>query len=122
MSLTIEEGYASFRPEGDVTLESMVEMVRGAIAYCRDQGIQRLVADVTKLFGFPPPTLTERYWFVQEWAEEAKGVVRVALIARPEYIDPQKFGVIVALNAGFNADIFTRESEALEWLLPPKPE
>jgi len=30
---------------------------------------------------------------------------------------PEKFGIMVARNAGMNADVFSVESEALSWLL-----
>ena len=42
--------------------------------------------------------------------------MRVALIARPELIDPQKIGVLMYQNRGGNGDVFTNESEALAWL------
>jgi len=31
-------------------------------------------------------------------------------------IDPQKFGVTVALNRGLICDVFTTEAEAIAWL------
>ncbi len=117
MGLTIAEDYARFYPEGEVSLRGAVEMVKGAIAFCREQGVPRLLADVTRLTGYAPPTLSERYWFVQEWAEAAKGAVSLAMVARPEYIDPEHFGVTVALNAGLRANVFASDSEALAWLL-----
>jgi len=39
------------------------------------------------------------------------------MVARPEFIDPQRFGVIAAANAGLRADVFSSESEAVSWLL-----
>ena len=44
------------------------------------------------------------------------GVVRVALVVRPERFDPRKFSTTVAANRGFTADAFTTEEEALNWL------
>ncbi|MDX1440414.1 MAG: hypothetical protein R3284_10985, partial [Rubricoccaceae bacterium] len=55
-------------------------------------------------------------FFIHEWAEAAHGAVRVALLARPEMLDPERFGVTVAANLGFTADAFTSEEEALAWL------
>ena len=47
-------------------------------------------------------------------------VVReVALVARSELIDPQKFGATVARNRGFHADVFVSEDLAVTWLLDP---
>ena len=127
MGLTIAEDYARFYPKGEVSLRGAVEMVKGSIAFCREQGVPRLLADVTRLTGYAPPTLSERYWFVQEWAEAAKGAVSLAMVARPEYIDPEHFGVTVALNAGLRANVFASDSEALASLaaisriLTPRP-
>jgi hypothetical protein len=40
----------------------------------------------------------------------------VALVARPELIDPQKIGVLMAQNRGVLGDVFTNEADALLWL------
>jgi len=37
-------------------------------------------------------------------------------VARPELIDPEKFGRTVAANIGFATEVFTTEQEALLWL------
>jgi len=42
--------------------------------------------------------------------------VQIAVIARPEMIDPQKFGIVVATNFGALANAFASEAEALDWL------
>ena len=42
--------------------------------------------------------------------------MRVALVARPELIDPQKIGVLMFQNRGGNGDVFTNEADAIAWL------
>ena len=42
--------------------------------------------------------------------------MRVAIVAPPEMIDPEKIGVTVATNIGFVSEVFTSEEEALTWL------
>jgi hypothetical protein len=42
--------------------------------------------------------------------------MRVAVVARPELIDPQKIGVLMAQNRGVNGDVFSTESAAIAWL------
>ena len=68
------------------------------------------------LTGFAPPNLGERYFIADNWARVARGAVRMAFVLRPEYIDPQKFGVTVALNRRFIVDVFELEAPALAWL------
>ncbi len=109
--------YAHYSPRGEVTLSEGVALVTHAIRYCRDKNILRLLVDTTLLAGFPPPLIYERYWFAQEWADAAKGRLVVSMLAREEMIDPQRFGVLVARNAGLKAFVSSSENEALEWLL-----
>ena len=105
-----------FRPAGHVSLNQMVQLVTSAITFARDQNIRRLLVVTSALFGFEAPSAIARFEFIQEWAYASGGVVRVALVARPEMIDPQKFGVIVAANRGLVANIFVSEPEAITWL------
>lgn len=107
---------ACHRPAASVTLGEAVELIDRAIAFARDQGLDELLVDITGLTGFDPPTLAERYSLIQQWAETAAGRLRLAMVARPEMVDPQKFGVTVAANRGLVADVFTSEPEAEAWL------
>ncbi|WP_040546399.1 hypothetical protein [Pedosphaera parvula] len=118
--LEIKEEYARFRPEGEVSLEQAIGAVGEAIAFCHRQGIIRLLVDTTGLTGFAPPTIAQRFWIAQDWAEKARGSVAVGIVLTPEAVDPNKFEVTAAENAGQTANTFTSESEALEWLLQQK--
>lgn len=110
------EEYAIFRLTGRVSLERAVELVTAAIAFARSVCIRKLLVDVSNLTGFEPPGVTMRYLFIHDWARAAVGSVCVALVARSEMIDTQKFGTTVAANRGFTADAFTTEEDALIWL------
>jgi hypothetical protein len=112
----ILEDYAVFRPTGKVTLQRAVEMVTDAIAFAREHRIRKLLVNTLNLTGYEPPDLAMRYFFVQDWARAAGRHVRVALVTRPERIDPQKFGITVAANLGSIAEVFTSEEDALKWL------
>jgi hypothetical protein len=43
-------------------------------------------------------------------------MLRVAMVARRELIDPQKIGVLMMQNRGGTGDVFATEAEALSWL------
>ena len=107
---------AYYRPAGKVTLEQGAELVDQAIAFARDRRIPKLLINCTELVGFPSPTLPQRYFMVRGWAKTAQGLVQVVMVIRPEMIDPEKFGMTVARNAGMMADVYTTELEALAWL------
>jgi hypothetical protein len=112
---------AFYRPAGKVTLEQGAELVDQAIVFARDRRIAKLLVNCTNLTGFPSPTLPQRYFMVRGWAKTAQGLVQMVMVVRPEMIDPEKFGMTVAHNAGFLADVYPTEPEALAWLeLPPE--
>ena len=110
------EDHAVFRPSGQVSLEQAVHLVTSAITYAREQELRKLMVVTTGLTGFDPPDIATRYFFVHEWARAAGGRVCVAMVARPEMIDPHKFGVTVAGNAGLTSEVFDSEEEARAWL------
>ena len=115
--MTIVDGLCSYRPQGRVSLVVGVEMITAAIIHCRDRKISKLLVDVTELTGYPNPTLSDRFWMVQDWAHAAQGELIAALVTLPEYIDPGKFGVKAAHDAGLKCDVFTTVAEAKAWLM-----
>jgi hypothetical protein len=108
--------YAVARPVAECTVEEAKDLVSAAIGMAHDKKIARLLMDVRGLTGFKPPSIVDRYFYVKDWARAGRGQVRVAMVARPEMIDPQRFGVIAARNVGLIANVFENEKEALEWL------
>ncbi len=110
------EGYAVFRPTGEVSLAQAVQLVTSALVAAREQQIKKLLVVGTGLTGFEPPSISNRYFLMQEWARAAQGSVCVAMVIKPELIDAQKFGVTVGENAGLRNNVFASEQEALAWL------
>ena len=91
-------------------------MVTAALAYARVHGIKELVVNASSLTGFKSPSLSKRYFMVEKWARVNDGAVRLAMVVRPEMIDPQKFGVTVAVNRRLTGDLFESEVAAVAWL------
>ena len=111
--------YGRYTPGGKVTFAQVIELCSGAVSLARAHDINCLLVDTTQLTGFGPPTTLERFEFAERCATAAEGKVKVAFLARPENIDPNGFGLAVARNRGFWAEMFDRESEAERWLLDP---
>jgi hypothetical protein len=112
----MEMGRGLYRPVGSVSLDEAVARVRAAIAVARSNQARDLLVDTTALTGFPSPDTFQRFLAVVEWAEEARGGLRLAMVARAEMIDPENFGVTVAANRGLVSNIFTTAVEARAWL------
>ena len=92
-------------------------LVEQAIRYARENKIPKLFFNGLQLTGLRSPTLPERYFFSRQFAAAAQGKVQMALVIEAHLIDPEKFGIQVARNAGMNADVFDNESDALAWML-----
>lgn len=119
-SIEASEDCAYYRPAGIVTLDEAVELVDRAVVFAREHHVPKLLVNAVSLTGFPSPSLPERYFAARRFADSSKSRVQLALVVRAEMIDPEKFGIIVARNAGMNADVFAAEPEALAWLLKPR--
>ena len=112
----VEGDLARYHPAGRFSLEEAVKGVTSAIRYAREQKLGKLLVDTTALTGFGPPSSASRLVMADEWARVSGGVIRIAVVARPEMFHPQKFAVAVAVKRGAIFDAFTSESEALAWL------
>jgi hypothetical protein len=112
----LEGDIAVLRLTGSLSLQKMVKSVTVAIEYARKQEVRKLLVGTICATGFQPPSLASRYFFVHDWARAAGGTIRLAVAARKEMIDPQKFGVTVGANAGLVGDVFESEAEARAWL------
>jgi len=105
-----------YRPSARVSFEQAVEMVASAMRHARALELIDLVVNTKGLVGFGRPSIFARHSLAVEWARSAGATLRVAMVARPEVIDPQKIGVLMAQNRGVRGDVFTNEAEALAWL------
>jgi hypothetical protein len=112
----LDGGRALYRPVGNVTFKEVAALVLAAIAAARSSAARDLLVDTTALTGFPSPDTFERFVEVVKWAGEARGEMRLALVARPEMIDPMKLEVRVAASRDLVSNIFTTEDEARAWL------
>ena len=97
-----------------LVLGSMVEQ---AIIHARDNQVPKLFFNGLQLTGIRSPLLPERYFIARKFAAAAQGRGQMALAIQQYLIDPEKFGVQGARNAGMNVDVFNNEPDALAWLL-----
>jgi hypothetical protein len=106
---------AFYRPAGVMTFQHAVELVAAALERTRELGLGDILLNTSGLAGFEPPGVFERYAMVTRWVRCAGGV-RIAIVARPAFIDHQRIGVLIAQNRGASTEVFTDEPSALAWL------
>jgi hypothetical protein len=112
-----KEGYGCFRLSGHGPLADAADKVVEAIEFSREQKIGRLLIDAQNWTGHKSPGILERFTWAGAFAAAARSTVKLALVVRPELMDPDKFEVTVARNRGLMGDVFDSEKEALAWLL-----
>jgi hypothetical protein len=115
----VNEGYCCYRLSGHGQLAVAASQVIEVITYAREQGMHRLLIDTTGWTGHKSPDTLERYNVAQAFAEAARSQVKVAMVIRPEMMDPEKFEVTVAKNRWLVGNVFDSEKDALAWLLDP---
>ena len=113
----IREGYSRYQLSGHGPLEEAAGKVVEAITFAREQDLHKLLVDTTGWTGHESPGTFERFRVAAAFTIAARSAVKVAMVVRPEMMDPEKFEVVVATNRGLNGNVFASEPEALAWLL-----
>jgi len=114
------EGYCCYRLSGHGPLAEAATKVIEIITFSREQGIRNLLIDTTNWTGHESPDTLERFSVAQAFAKAALSAVKLAMVVRPEMMDPGKFEVTVAMNRGLIGNVFDSEKDALAWLLERK--
>lgn len=113
---SVVAGRGFYRPVKHTNLDDAGAMITEAIAHARELELAQLLVDTLGLTGIDPPNTFQRYYLINRWAEAAQGRVQVAMVLRPEIIDPSRFGIRVAQNRGFLTEAFLDEAAAIAWL------
>ena len=95
--------------------EQAVDLLADAIRRAVADGHPHLLMDVAAA-AFAAPSLAERLQMVRKWADAANGRLRIAMVALPSFIDPDRFGVVAAGGFGLSGQVFVEEMEAIAWL------
>jgi hypothetical protein len=114
--------HARYVPVGQVSLSEAVVLIGTAIRFAAKQNIGRLLVNITGLAGLGDLDTFDRYFSNEQFAKDSKRRLKIAMVARPELIDRNKFGVTVGRNRGMCSNIFSEEDEAIEWLLGGAPD
>jgi hypothetical protein len=110
--------YLAVKLTGKGTVEDVPQPFELIAEYCKRANKNKLLLDFTGALGYGKLYLADRYFFGEQAQIFARyDLVKVAVVARPERVDPEKFADVVAQNRGINLRSFTNVGEAREWLL-----
>ena len=106
---------------GTYALADAIALYAEAFEITARAGRDAVLIDVRQITG-REPGLTDRYdqaVAVAEFQAARLPRIRVAILGHEPMVHPERFGEIVAQNRGAQVRVFTDESAALAWLLPP---
>jgi hypothetical protein len=118
LEIVQRDGYTDVRFLGHFSVEGFQRRATAASQACRDGGSGRLFVDAT-CYDVSPTTL-ERYELGRHAVTVSAGLT-VALLITPTFLDPAKFGLMVAQNRGLRVEGFTDRQKAINWLLASPP-
>jgi len=129
--ISVHEGYARFAPAGPGTVGSLAAVLEHVMQECQTFAQTRLLVNVRSL-DFPSLSAVDRYELSETVAGFWDRSILLAMVARADQIDPERFGQKVAVNRGLFVAVFTDEVPAVEWLRsrrtvglsrsPPRPD
>ena len=113
---------AFYRPVAKVSFEQAVDLAVEAIRRARELGLSDMIVNTAGFTGFGPPSVFARYQMAAKFVQSAGTLLRLAIVARPEFFDPQKILILMMQNRGIDSEAFTNELDALKWLDARQPE
>jgi len=116
LEIVTRDGYTAVRFLGRFSVPGFQRRAEAAAQACRDGGTGRLFVDASVYDVVP--TILERYELANHAVKVSAGL-RVAVLIAPAFLDPNKFGIMVAQNRGLTVDAFTDRQKAVDWLLAP---
>lgn len=111
----IVDGIARLDTGTEPSLARISKQVKETIRVLAGANIDKLLVD-TRTTSVSELTLSERYAIVTDWARVGRGKVQVAVLLRPEFIDPENVGSALASRHGFSLKSFVDEPAAIAWL------
>jgi hypothetical protein len=99
---------------GTFSVDRFCRQTDAASEACIESKKGKMLVDLS-LFNTRLSTM-ERYELASH-AVRASAGLRVALLVAPAFLDPEKFGIVVAQNRGLAVDAFTDRQKAIDWLL-----
>jgi hypothetical protein len=108
--------HALLRAAGPPTPDSLVALFREAMRLCQEARVTKLLVDLTQLTPGPITTI-HRFEFANGVAEFWDREIKLCLVLRPDQIDAEQFGRLVARSRGLRVGVVTSSNEGQRWLL-----
>jgi hypothetical protein len=99
---------------GPCDLPALIELTRTVREYCNEHGHRRVLVDVRESHG--TFSVLARYRHAVEIAKPGWLGIRVAIVARPDQVLPDRFWETATRNRGLDTRVVTDSEEGVAWL------
>ena len=118
VQIEVKGSYVHLHCRGTFSVAAGLEVYAKAFEVAARGGRDRVLIDATGIEGVPPTTM-ERYEMgaraAQFFMKQAQRI-RIAVVGKEPFVDPNRFAETVAANRGANGRVFTDVLEAVAWL------
>jgi hypothetical protein len=111
--------YLEVRFLEEFSIARFKRQAEAASAVCRDRKNKKMLVDISTITA--QLTTMERFDLASHAVRVSAGL-KVALLVNPTFLDPGKFGIVVAQNRGLTVDAFTVRQRAVDWLQAGDPD
>jgi hypothetical protein len=111
--------YLEVRFLEEFSIARFKRQAEAASATCRDRKKAKMLVDISAITA--QLTTMERFDLASHAVRVSAGL-KVALLVNPTFLDPSKFGIVVAQNRGLTVDAFTDRQRAVDWLQAGDPD
>jgi hypothetical protein len=115
LDLEDRHGWLLARLSGAAPVSESVALVPEIVSECLRLKVGRVIVDFSHVRA--PVSTTERFELGKAATPFARHGIRIAALARPDQLDPERFGARVATNRGVTVRAFTDIESARAWLL-----
>ncbi len=110
--------YALVCCNGRYERDALMRAIESAFKFARSEGRKSVLVDIRGLSGQPPSTM-DRYDMgvaAAELQRECGRGIALAVLGSEPYVEPDRFGEVVARSFGGFGRVFTDHEEAVEWV------
>jgi len=107
--------YLSVRVTGEGTSDEVWQQYGSIAEHCNRVNKNKLLLNYTEAYG--EISFWDRYFLGERTQIFAYQRIKVAAVVRPDQLDPERFGEMVAQNRRVNYRVFLNTEDTLEWLL-----
>ena len=116
-----EEEFLRCRACGEFSFEDACMVIDRVLAESTERGATRVLVDCLLIAG--SPSMFDRYALAEFLAQEVVGYIiagkivpRLAILGREPFVDPNRFGELVARNRGVQTKSVEEMEAAVSWL------